>query len=536
MRRAAMAVIVIACISEGAGSLPAVHASSGSLGAGRVEVLSSFVAPSSLLSSGITAPLRSLAAGTGLKVVEYRGYELSVPASWPVYQLSADPDQCVRYDMHAVYLGMPGADQDCPPGLVGRTETVSVGGTAFDRSPSAVVIQRVPLRGRGSVNGQPAIIMRSAIIMRDVRARELGVLLSAPSAPSITATYGADPGLVQQVLASVHQIVYQTATRADPEPKPMAATASAAAPGSAGLPLESAGLPLESAGLPLESAGLPRESAGLPRGTAPPVVLTTRPLPGFDTCTAPSLATMRVWRARFAATAIYIGGEEAACDYGNLTPRWITAVEAMGWSLLPTYVGLQAPCDRVSGKISRKPVNAAAQGRTDAEWAVEDAQMFGLGRGTPIYDDMEAYDANRPRCVNAVLTFLDAWTRQLSAEGYVSGVYSSADSGIIDLDTTSMINGHRLAEPRALWFALWDDMSDLNGSPYLPGDLWPRARRSKQYEGGLWVKVRKIGLDVDLDLVNSATVANGSHPPPRTRKLCFLPDRQPDGETSGPTQ
>jgi hypothetical protein len=439
MRRAAMAVVVSVCVP-------------GTAAAGTVP----------LSVAHATVP-----GAPATKVVEYRGYELTVPASWPVYQLAADPDQCVRYDTHAVYLGMPGANQDCPPGLVGRTETISVGGPAFDRGASAIVVQSVPLRG------QPAVIMQ------DARERELGMMLSAPSAPAITATYGADPGLARQVLASVHQMVYQTQTRADPELKSVTTDAAAT-----------------TLGPPL----------GPPLGDAPPVTLDRRPLAGFDTCTAPSLATMRAWRAKFGATAIYIGGEEAACDYGNLTPQWISAVKAMGWSLLPTYVGLQAPCNSFSGKIDRKPAQAAAQGKTDAEWAVQDAQNFGLGKGTPIYDDMEAYNANKPVCVKSVLTFLDAWTRQLNAEGYVSGVYSSADSGIIDLDTTSVINGHPLAEPQSLWFALWDNASDLNGSPYLTGDMWPPAHRSKQYEGSRWVKIGRMGLDVDLDLVNSATV------------------------------
>jgi hypothetical protein len=439
MRRAAMAVVVSVCVP-------------GTAAAGTVP----------LSVAHATVP-----GAPATKVVEYRGYELTVPASWPVYQLAADPDQCVRYDTHAVYLGMPGANQDCPPGLVGRTETISVGGPAFDRGASAIVVQSVPLRG------QPAVIMQ------DARERELGMMLSAPSAPAITATYGADPGLARQVLASVHQMVYQTQTRADPELKSVTTDAAAT-----------------TLGPPL----------GPPLGDAPPVTLDRRPLAGFDTCTAPSLATMRAWRAKFGATAIYIGGEEAACDYGNLTPQWISAVKAMGWSLLPTYVGLQAPCNSFSGKVGRKPAQAAAQGKTDAEWAVQDAQNFGLGKGTPIYDDMEAYNANKPVCVKSVLTFLDAWTRQLNAEGYVSGVYSSADSGIIDLDTTSVINGHPLAEPQSLWFALWDNASDLNGSPYLTGDMWPPAHRSKQYEGSRWVKIGRMGLDVDLDLVNSATV------------------------------
>jgi Rv2525c-like, glycoside hydrolase-like domain len=49
---------------------------------------------------------------------------------------------------------------------------------------------------------------------------------------------------------------------------------------------------------------------------------------------------------------------------------------------------------------------------------------------------MEGYDDADYSCVTAVLTFLDAWDRQLVASGYVSGVYSSAASGVTDLQTT----------------------------------------------------------------------------------------------------
>jgi hypothetical protein len=59
------------------------------------------------------------------RIVVYAGYQLTVPASWPVYRLDQDPATCVRYDVHAVYLGVPGADQQCPSGLIGRTETVT---------------------------------------------------------------------------------------------------------------------------------------------------------------------------------------------------------------------------------------------------------------------------------------------------------------------------------------------------------------------------------------------------------------------------
>src|SRR5580693_4940991 len=69
-------------------------------------------------------PARLTAAG--LQQVRFGGYTFRVPASWPVYRLDRDPTRCVRYDRHAVYLGRPGADQQCPAHLVGRTTTISV--------------------------------------------------------------------------------------------------------------------------------------------------------------------------------------------------------------------------------------------------------------------------------------------------------------------------------------------------------------------------------------------------------------------------
>ena len=69
-------------------------------------------------------PARLTAAG--LQQVRFGGYTFRVPASWPVYRLDRDPTRCVRYDRHAVYLGRPGADQQCPAHLVGRTTTISM--------------------------------------------------------------------------------------------------------------------------------------------------------------------------------------------------------------------------------------------------------------------------------------------------------------------------------------------------------------------------------------------------------------------------
>jgi len=66
------------------------------------------------------------AVPAGEQLVTYSGLRFEVPSSWPVYQLSSDPNRCVRFDVHAVYLGATGPTPQCPALLVGRTEAVQV--------------------------------------------------------------------------------------------------------------------------------------------------------------------------------------------------------------------------------------------------------------------------------------------------------------------------------------------------------------------------------------------------------------------------
>jgi len=71
-----------------------------------------------------TTPTTAVPAGEQL--VTYSGLQFEVPSSWPVYQLSSDPNRCVRFDLHAVYVGAEGPAPQCPATLVGRTEAVQV--------------------------------------------------------------------------------------------------------------------------------------------------------------------------------------------------------------------------------------------------------------------------------------------------------------------------------------------------------------------------------------------------------------------------
>ena len=210
---------------------------------------------------------------------------------------------------------------------------------------------------------------------------------------------------------------------------------------------------------------------------------------------------MKAWKRRYSAIGVYIGGQNMACDYGNLSASWVKSVHSMGWSLLPLYAGLQAPCSPLRGKISRR--SAASQGKSAADTAVGDAANFGMRRGTPIYFDMESYNNSNGRCRSAVLTFLDAWTRELHARRYVSGVYSSASSGVSDLARIRTINGHALARPDALWFALWDNRGNLIGTPYLPARRWA-ADRVKQYARNKTEKIGGYTLTIDADRVGGA--------------------------------
>jgi len=467
MRRTAMAVIGMGCaVGVLAGTSPASAGTAGRSG-------------SSPNASG------AVAAAGRLKTVQYDGYSIAVPSSWPVFDLDTDPAQCVRYDINAVYLGSPGADQNCLPHLVGRAETITISDTG---GPAAPQPGYGPAAGGGLGTGVPAGSAGSsagsvpaALSGLDQYSQEQefqGAV--AHSSLSVTGTYGGDASQVESIIRGIRKL-------------PATAGGAPARDTAAGT-----GGPARTR---LLRAVRSRASA---RAPSPRARVPSRPLDGFDTCTAPSLGAMHAWRARYSAAAVYIGGLNMACDYGNLSASWVRSAHSMGWSLLPVYVGLQAPCNSFSAKID--PRYASHQARGAADTAINDAINFGMRRGTPIYFDMEGYNTSNAACSHAVLTFLDAWTRELHDHGYVSGVYSSASAGIAGLVRTSAINAHPFAEPDAVWFALWDGHDNLLGAPYVPARRWAHDR-DKQYAGNQRQRNGGYTLGIDCDRVYGAVSA-----------------------------
>jgi hypothetical protein len=200
--------------------------------------------------------------------------------------------------------------------------------------------------------------------------------------------------------------------------------------------------------------------------------------------------------------AAYIGGANRACPDGNLSASWVWQVRAAGWHLLPAYVGPQASCDHFSSRIN--PKKAASEGKAAANDAIGRAGRLGIGRGAPIYYDMEDYNSRNVTCRTGVLSFLSAWTSQLHARGYLSGVYSSARSGVRDLATTRSAGGHALAKPNSVWIGLWDGKNNLSASPYVSAAAWSGRRRVKQYRGAHWETHGKVRLNIDSDWVYGA--------------------------------
>jgi len=378
-----------------------------------------------------------------LRSVSYRGYSFEVPGSWPVIDLTRSPRDCVRFDRHAVYLGRPGRDETCPSRLVGTTE--------------AMVIQPAPTRSADTSFENP-VDRRITVVAPRIR---------------VTATFDTDPTQIYRILASGFL------------PAPIIKVPGPAAPGPGQEAAMSQPLPPRSAAAKTASPVLPEQVANY-HGL------------GFDTCTAPSAAVMRAWKrtSRYRAIGIYIGGSDEACAQPNLTGAWLRREAAAGWHFLPMYVGPQAAFHELGATPGR-------QGSAAAGDAVTQAERLGLGPGTPIYYDMEAYS---PAQAGAALRFESAWTTTMHALGYASGLYSSSSSGISDL--ASRYSGHRYAMPDVIYDALWNGKKDNQDSVFRAGE-WANHERVHQFAGNVSQTLGGDTIDIDKDFMDVVLATPG---------------------------
>jgi hypothetical protein len=436
-----------------------------------VAVFAILVALGGLTTVPGTASAAPGSAHAATKIVRYHGVSVRVPADWPVFRLGSDSSVCVRFNRHAVYLGTPGANEDCPIQAIGRTE--------------AILIAPEP-RGATVASSTRSVLAPTSTPGAAVGGGSMATVVKKADRAVITATWNRHPATIRRALGLRS---LRTAMLATNDHRPARANFAMRL----GASIAPRSLPRTT------SAAAPALPGAIYNGL------------GFDACSAPSTSYMTAWSAAspYAALGIYIGGTNRGCSQTNLTASWVGAESATGWHMIPIYVGLQAPgacsCQAIT------PLLASSQGTAAAQDAVAQAQVLGIGTGNPVYLDMEGYTRSTAT-TTAVLAFIEAWTVQLHASGYLSGVYSSGASGITDLVSQY---GTGYVEPDELWTAAWDSSPPATpptspANAYVPAGDWPNNQQLLQYRGGHNEKWGGVTIPIDNDYIDAVTAAFGT--------------------------
>jgi hypothetical protein len=386
------------------------------------------------------------AAAPASRTVTFHGYEVDIPARWRVVDLTENPRACVRFDVETVYLGHPG-DGDCPTRLVGRTAGLVVE-PLDDLAPEQVPVG-VATAEPGSARPPKDAVSHDGALR--IAVEDAGVLVTAAHNETT------EP-VVREVLDSAR----------------------------------------------LVSGG---QRATLP--AAPPVTEAAIVTPGtytgkgFDACTAPSQSTMNAWAASpYRAIGIYISGDLRACSQPNLTTSWVNTQSANGWRFILTDVGRQAPCTDYRLKMSTDAATARQQGSTAADAAISAATALGFGSGSAVYSDIENYSSTAS-CKASVLSYVSGWTDRLHAKGWLSGVYSSASSGIKDL--SSAYSSTTYTRPDHIFFAWWNNVADTDTGSYVPASQWSGHQRIHQYSGEVGETWGGVRINIDRDYLDTRT-------------------------------
>lgn len=253
------------------------------------------------------------------------------------------------------------------------------------------------------------------------------------------------------------------------------------------------------------------------------VATTTNPItPGnftgfaFDQCQAPKQAAMDMWmdRSPYLGVGIYISGFSRGCRVQTyLNATWVRAQLARGWKLLPITLGPQASCNpkfpryKDDYRISATPGSnhtfptARTEGVNEAAKTIRSAQSLGIVPGSTMYYDLEAFDISKYRCRQSALAFLSGWTAGIHRAGYISGVYSSASSGIKMLDNARASKQSGITLPDQIWIADWDGRVNASSS-YISSTGWNPHKRIKQFQGGHNETYGGYTINIDRDFVD----------------------------------
>jgi photosystem II stability/assembly factor-like uncharacterized protein len=241
---------------------------------------------------------------------------------------------------------------------------------------------------------------------------------------------------------------------------------------------------------------------------------------GFDTCSLPSLNTLKTWwsKSPYRSINIYLGGSSfyKGCSYGGLNSAYMAAADQMGWTFILTWVGPQAPCFAALDPahltaISSDSNTAYDQGRKEADGALDKARSLGFSGNILIYYDLEGYASHQvTNCRDVTNRFIAGWVSRLHEQGLTAGVYGgSCSSHVTDWAAISDV-------PDYLWAACWNFnyVYDRYASVYsllcLSDQLWNNHKRVRQYTGDHQETYGGASLnEIDSDVIDGAVLAYG---------------------------
>ena len=232
---------------------------------------------------------------------------------------------------------------------------------------------------------------------------------------------------------------------------------------------------------------------------------------GFDACTPGSLPQMQTWFATSPYTVVnlYLGGSELYSGCTVLTPSYVTALAAQGWTFIPTWIGPQAPCAGYKSSFPYDPTQAQAQGVAEADSAINRAAALGLTlpdqSSTILYYDMEYFDTSNNACRDAAKAFISGWTGELRARNNKAGVYAIS-SIMSDYSAISNV-------PDDVWMAQWtipaaySPTASVWNVPFVSNSVWVNHQRLHQYAGGHDETWGGVTLNIDSDVLDARVAA-----------------------------
>ncbi len=236
---------------------------------------------------------------------------------------------------------------------------------------------------------------------------------------------------------------------------------------------------------------------------------------GFDSCSMPTTTLMQDWAANspYRVWNLYIGGSSRA-GCGTLTSSYVQQLASMGWRFIPTWVGPQAACTSFSTRMSYDANTAYAQGRQEADKAIDTAASLGLTNadktGAIIYYDLEFFNTTNASCKAAAIAFMNGWTGRLHERGNQAGVYGSPCSSAVP-DFAN--NSNKLD---AVWLAVWLSPNQyranvsLSTMACISSTLWPTHQRMRQYSGSHRESWGSFSLgSIDTNVIDAPVVELG---------------------------